>query len=212
MGKHLKILVLILFLSSYASGQSEYTLTLNTESFLKINGSTNIARFCLTLPGKSFPGSVYTFRSTIEDNTITITENELLLSVKNFQSNDLLALNGFRKLVKADKYPYLKIGLVNINLSSLSQGLSGGKNKEARKGNARIAITITGVSNQYVMPFSATLTSNVLSASGQLKVNMKDFGLIPPEEMFGLVKTSEWLEIDLNIKALLQGGILQDLN
>ncbi len=203
MCKHLQLFFLSLLISAAALGQSELRLTLAPQSYLKINGSTNISKFTLTLPGRLFPGSEYKLQPFFRGNTITISEKELLLSVKDFQSNDHLALNGFRKLVQADKYPYLKIGLVNINLSSLPPELAGENLKETKNGNALIVIVITGVSNQYEMPFSAILKNNILSASGNLKVNMKDFGLTPPEEMFGLVKTSEWLEIDLKISALL---------
>ncbi len=66
-----------------------------------------------------------------------------------------------------------------------------------------INITITDVTKQYSLPFSASLFNNYLSADGKLKLTIKDFGLIPPVEMFGLVKTNEWLEIDLKISALL---------
>jgi hypothetical protein len=200
MGKHLKILILAVFYSSLAIGQTEIRLILYPESFLKINGSTNINKFTLTLPGESFPGREYKFQPTFTDNTVSISENGLSLDVKNFKSDDHIALNGFKKLVKADRYPHLNIELVKIYLSP---DCLVKKEEGVYRGNALVNITITGVTKQYELPFSASLDSDTFSASGKLKVTMKDFGLIPPVEMFGLIKTSEWLEIDLNIAASL---------
>ncbi len=200
MHKYLQIFILSILISTAALGQSELRLTLAPQSCIKINGSTNISKFTLTLPGRFFPGSDYRFLPIITGNSISIGENSLSLYAKNFKSDNHIALNGFRKLVRADEYPYLKIELIKI---SLSPDCTEKKLKDHIHGDALINITITGVTKQYTLPFSASLFNDNLNADGKLKLTIKDFGLIPPVDMLGLVKTSEWLEIDLKISALL---------
>ena len=60
-------------------------------------------------------------------------------------------------------------------------------------------INITGVSKNYDFPVSATVHDNHIKVTGRKKMNIRDFGLIAPSAMLGMVKVSEWIEIEFNI-------------
>lgn len=188
-------IILITAYSSPVSAQIKTTLEIDKGSSLTINGSTNISKFKLILTGDKFPSSIYHFTTTLSQNCIILSQNKLSLGVKNFTSGNKIALNGFLKLIQAESFPYLNIQLNNLEIVP---GVTGINNI---LGKALVNITITGVTKQYSIPFSAKKENGFHNAEGKMRISIRDFGLIPPEEMMGLVKTSEWIEINLKIIA-----------
>lgn len=188
-------LVLLTAHSTTIPAQTQTTLEIYNGSSLMINGSTNISIFKLVLPGDKFPPSIYQFTTTQSQNHVTISQNKLALGVKNFTSVNKIALNGFLKLIQAESFPYLNIQLNNLEI------LPGVPGRDTIQGKAFVSITITGVTKQYNIPFSAIQKNGFHYADGKMRISIRDFGLVPPEEMMGLVKTSEWIEINLHIIA-----------
>lgn len=196
MKRFITIALLIITVSgATVFAQVQTTLVIDKGSSLTINGSTNISKFKLVLPGDKFPSSIFHFTTTQSQNCITISQNKLSLGVKSFTSGNKIALNGFLKLIQAESYPYLNIQLNNLEIVPGIPGIN------KIDGNALVNITITGVTKQYSIPFSAIKVNGLYHAVGKMKISIRDFGLIPPEEMMGLVKTSEWIEINLHIIA-----------
>lgn len=188
-------LLLITVYSATVSAQIQTTLVIDKGSSLTINGSTNMSKFRLVLSGDKFPSSIYHFTTTLSQNFITLSHNKLSLGVKNFTSGNIIALNGFLKLIQADSFPNLNIQLSNLEI------VPGVPGDDKIHGKALVNITITGVTKQYSIPFSARNENGFHYADGKMRISIRDFGLIPPEEMMGLVKTSEWIEINLQIIA-----------
>lgn len=192
------ITIALLLITAYSAtvyAQIQTTLVIDKGSSLTINGSTNISKFKLVLSGDKFPSSIYHFTTAQNQNCITLSQNKLSLGVKNFTSGNKIALNGFLKLIQAESFPYMNIQLKNLEIVPGIPGIN------KIDGNALVNITITGVTKQYSIPFSAIKENGFHYAEGKMRISIRDFGLIPPEEMMGLVKTSEWIEINLYIIA-----------
>jgi len=62
-------------------------------------------------------------------------------------------------------------------------------------GNAEITITITGVAKNYQIPFTTFRVGDLVTVEGTHKFSIRDFGLIPPTKLMGLVRTSEIVDI-----------------
>lgn len=195
MKRFFTIAVIIIATGFNISAQTQTRLELGRSSSLTITGSTNISKFRLVLSGDKFPGSEYVFLANQILNRITISQNKLALEVKNFTSGNKMALNGFFKLIKSESYPFLSIQLNSLELLPVAP------DSNSVQGKASVNITITGVTKQYSMLFSARLENGIQCADSKMKISIRDFGLVPPVEMMGLVKTSEWIEIDLHIAA-----------
>ncbi len=193
------ILICVFFSESLIS-QVSTSITLKKESSLVINGSTNISKFKLTLDGKDFPGPQFNFNTFIDRDKITISKKRLSLEVKKFHSGNIIALNGFLDLIKSDKYPTMDIELHEINIYNLSSEIaeSTSINQLYYKGVASVKITLTGKTRNYDIPFKTFKRGVELSGIGTIRINIRDFDLIPPVAMLGLVKISEWIDISIN--------------
>ena len=189
------VIFFVLAIFTISGAQTQARLELDNSSSLTIFGSTNISKFKLVLPGEKFPGKLFNFSYQQNQERISLSQNRLALEVKNFTSTNRIALNGFLKLIKSQTYPVLDIQLNNLEIISPVPG------SNSINGKAFLNITITGVTKQYQIPFSSISENGMRYADGKMRISIRDFGLIPPVEMMGMVKTSEWIEINLHIVA-----------
>jgi len=189
------VIFFVLAVFTISGAQTQARLELDNSSSLTIFGSTNISKFKLVLPGEKFPGKLFNFSYQQNQERISLSQNRLALEVKNFTSTNRIALNGFLKLIKSQTYPVLDIQLNNLEIISPVPG------SNSINGKAFLNITITGVTKQYQIPFSSISENGIRYADGKMRISIRDFGLIPPVEMMGMVKTSEWIEINLHIVA-----------
>lgn len=186
------ILLISLFLNSLSS-QTSVKVDLMKNSWLAINGTTNILPFKLTHNGEKLLGKSITITATQNQNKLFLSQNQLAIQVKNFSSDNPMALRDFMKLIKADAYPSIKAQLNYI------ETVPGNEQDIYSKGNASVNITITGVTHQYSIPVSSNKRGEYISVVGGKKINIRDFGLEPPVEMMGLIKVSEWISIDFRM-------------
>jgi len=191
------VIFFVLAVFTISGAQTQARLELDNSSSLTIFGSTNISKFKLVLPGEKFPGKLFNFSYQQNQERISLSQNRLALEVKNFTSTNRIALNGFLKLIKSQTYPVLDIQLNNLEIISPVPG------SNSINGKAFLNITITGVTKQYQIPFSSISENGMRYADGKMRISIRDFGLIPPVEMMGMVKTSEWIEINLHIVAII---------
>lgn len=162
-------------------------------SWLAINGTSNILSFKLTHSGEKLLGKSITTNVIQKHNKIFLSKNKLSIEVKNFKSDNRMALRDFLKLIKSDSFPTLD---VQLNYIETVQGVETDKYS---KGNASIDISITGVTKQYQIPVNSSKHGEYISVAGAKKINIRDFGLVPPVEMLGLIKVSEWITINYHM-------------
>jgi hypothetical protein len=112
--------------------------------------------------------------------------------VKNFYSNNPVAESEFFKMMQIEKYPTLKIHLHHFERNN--------DNSEKNiQGNATVSFTITGETKTYSIPVISKILDNKLYIQGRKKMTIRDFGIEPPVALLGLVRVSEWIEIDFDL-------------
>lgn len=193
MKKNIGILLLCFFLSQSFSAQNLVPAEIQSSSTLTINGSTNLIKFELHQNEEKLSKGKLKVGTTISQNKIYLTQNQLSVMVRSFTSNNFIALKEFFKLVKSNSYPALQ---VQINFAEPLLISEKGQNYN---GNALITMTITGVTKQYSIPISLKTNGTLFILEGNKKLNINDFGLYPEPKMMGLVKISEWINIDFHI-------------
>jgi len=186
------ILISVLF-TGLLHSQTTVKVDLLKNSWLAINGSTNVVGFRLLHNGDKLLGRSITMTASQNQNKIFLSQNQLAIQVSNFSSDNVMALRDFKKLIKSDAYPQIKVQLNYI------ETLPGNEKDAYSKGNASVSITITGVTHQYSIPVSSNKQSEYISVVGGKKIDIRDFGLQPPVEMMGLIKVSEWISIDFRM-------------
>jgi len=187
------IVGIILLLSQPMLAQSIVTVDLQKSSSVTITGSTNIVSFKLLFPGDLLPKKNFVITATQSQNRILLSQTQLSIAVKDFTSGNKMALRDFLKLIKYKTYPSIH---VQLNYIDLKQNIDKSK---LIKGNAYANITITGITKQYCFPISSDSDGENYFLNGRKNISIRDFGLVPPVEMMGLIKVSEWIDLDFHI-------------
>lgn len=173
--------------------QTKALVTLDKNSILTIHGSTNLLTFKLIQGGDKIMNEPLELTATQMGNKYMLSKNKLSITVENFKSDNIIAQAEFYKLMQTEKYPTLKIQLNHFESESTDNPT------QFTKGNALLSFTITGVTKQYSFPVSISTKGNIVTVTGRKRMKIKDFGLEPPAAMLGLVRVSEWIEIDFKI-------------
>ncbi|HZK68862.1 MAG TPA: YceI family protein [Paludibacter sp.] len=187
------IIGFILLLSQLMLAQSIVTVDLQKSSSVTITGSTNIVSFKLLYPGDMLPKKNFVITATQNQNRILLGQTQLSIAVKDFTSGNKMALRDFLKLIKSKTYPSIH---VQLNYIDLKQNFDKSK---MIKGNAYADITITGITKKYCFPISSDSDGENYFLNVRKNISIRDFGLVPPVEMLGLIKVSEWIDLDFHI-------------
>lgn len=200
MKKSIGLILILGLISMNLASQTAVKVDLLKNSWLAINGTSNVVAFKLLHNGEKLLGKSITMTATQNQNKLYLSQNQLAIQVKNFTSDNPMALRDFMKLIKSDKFPTIKAQLNYI------ETLPANDNEAYSKGTASVNITITGVTRQYNIPVSSNKHGDLISVMGGKKINIRDFGLEPPVEMMGLIKVSEWISIDFKMNCKLTFG------
>lgn len=186
------IYLLLLFCQSTLFCQINAIVDLQKISKLSIHGSTNLLNFTLVQKGDKILNKTIEIIANQQGNKIYIDQNKLSIKVCEFKSDNFIAEKEFYKMMLIEKYPNLEIELNNFELSN-------NQKNNFSKGTASLNITIIGVTRKYNFPIEIRKSNDVISISGDKKLTIKDFGIIPPTAMLGLVIVSEWIKINFDI-------------
>lgn len=193
MKKLIYLLALCFIISLSATAQTLVSAEIQKNSSLIITGSTNLLPFKIYQDGEKLSRSKMTVVTTQIENKIFVSQNQLSVIVKNFASNNAMALKDFLKLLKSDSYPILQVQLNYLDLQPIYQ-----KGK-TYNGQALVNITITGNTKQYSIPIVYNSNGDVYTVNGSKKLSIRDFGLTPETKMMGMIKVSEWIDIHFHI-------------
>lgn len=166
------------------------SVDVNKNSSLSIYGTTNIVNFKLTQNSEDFIQKNMIITASQNNNKLYLSENQLIVPVKNFNSTNKMALRDFYKLVKSDEYPTMNIQLDHIDLPTASMPTSG---------TAVVAVTITGVTKKYNFPIKSNKNGTSYTFDVEKDINIRDFGLEPPVQMMGMLKVNEIININFKM-------------
>jgi len=193
MKRLISVFVLSFIIFQSAKGQSLVTAEIQKNSSLTISGSTNVVPFRLYQNGDKLSKTKLTLATAYSQNKIFLSQNQLSVVVKNFASSNFMALKDFLSLIKSDKYPTLQVQINYLDIDTISE------NGDSFKGNALVSITITGITRNYSIPISSKNNGEIYSVDGNKRMSIRDFGLTPKTKMMGLIKVSEWINIDFHV-------------
>lgn len=193
MKKIIGLLVLCFIISESVTAQNLFSAELQKNSSLTISGSTNLLSFKLFQNGEKLSRNKLSIAITQTQSKIFLGQNQLSVVVKNFASNNKMALNDFLKLLKSDTFPTLQVQINYVDLQPITE------KGQSYNGNALVSITITGITKQYSIPISLNGNGDLYVVDGKKKMSIRDFGLSPQNKMMGLIKVSEWIDIDFHM-------------
>ncbi|MDD2797116.1 MAG: YceI family protein [Bacteroidales bacterium] len=183
----------LLLISLPLFSQNKLAVELQKNSSLTIHGSTNVIPFKLIQNGDKLSRKEMFITVGKTQNKWMLSQNTLAVNVKGFTSDNRMALRDFQKLMKADQFPQLQVQVISLEMLPIVE------KSLCYNGNAVLNITITNVTKQYVVPFTAVCEGDLVIADGKKKISIKDFSLTPPVQMMGLIRVSEWINVDFHL-------------
>jgi len=187
------VLFILILANNSIFAQATFGIDLQKSSTITIHGTTNLISFKLTQSGEKLAKRNFNIIATQNQNKISLSQNEHIIQVKDFTSDNKMALRDFMKLVKATVYPSFRVKLNYFEIDSK------GNNKDLSKATVSVDLTITGKTKQYIIPVKSIHEGDIYKLNGKTKINIRDFGLEPPVEMLGLIRVNEWINIDFDI-------------
>jgi len=188
------VIFILLLQSSLLQSQTQVLVELHKSSSLVIHGKTNVVSFKLAQDGSKLLSKPLSLVAVQQQGKLFLSQNILAIQVESFTASNPMIVRDFLKLMKADKYPVLEVQLDHFESAATPV-----KDKPLC-GDAYVKITIAEHTRQFKIPVSSHKNKELVVVSGKKKINIRDFGLEPPVEMLGMIKVSEWIEIDFNLR------------
>lgn len=184
------LIILCVALQTALYAQPMLKVEVQDGSCVTIDGNAGLVKFRFYQNTDGFLKKNYMLNISKSQNRVYLDINELGIPVKLYTSSNKMALRDFFKMMEPEKYKTMDI---QLNYVELPNDLT--KNNV---GNAVFSFKIKGVSKKYTMAISYSKQGDFYVFNSSKQINIKDFGLQPPDLILGLVKTNEKILVGLH--------------
>lgn len=172
---------------SKGSALKESNVFFSSDSFLKIEGHTNVSTFQCDFNMNTLSDSIRINYNSY-DKTLKFNKATLTLPNLQFDCGGKAINKDFNKLLNTDEFPKIVLNLKEIRKHG----------EDSNTLSATVAITISNIVNTYTVPVVLS-DKDGIQVSGVLPLNISDFNLTPPTKMLGMVKVSPEIEIQFSL-------------
>lgn len=165
------------------SAQTVLKVDVQDGSCVSIDGNAGLVKFRFHQSTEGFLKKNYILHVTKSQNKVYLDISELSIPVKLYTSSNKMALRDFFKMMEPDKFRTMDILLNYVEIPT-------DVNKN-HIGSAVFNFKIKGVSRKYTMSINYSKQGDFYVFNSTKQINIKDFGLQPPNMALGLVKTNE---------------------
>lgn len=184
--------MIVFFSSAHSNLRQKYRIERNSK--LQLKGSSNVNTFDCDCQDY-FPEEEVSFE-TIPPDRIQFHNTQIRIRTKQFNCHNGKIDQDMQKALKADRYPYIEIDLVEV---------SGLQPEQIQKGgwvdvDVKVKITICGTSRYRTINAQLLQKSDKqVRVKGLKELRMTDFNVDPPEAMFGLIKVDNEIAIQFDL-------------
>jgi hypothetical protein len=192
MVSYLLIIVLNVIPSLYSPAIfSEKYWQVTTKSRLEISGTTNINEFhCLSVSYAGEDIMTEKWNKATQHGEIS---GEIMMKANGFDCHNAMMTRDFATTVKAGEFPEISIRFIALN-----KALS---NEESDRFSGHVEITLAGKSKTYsVSCVVKEENDDSKLLEGNRTFYFSDFGLKPPQKLFGAVKVKDTVSVDFYLK------------
>ncbi len=173
------------------SGDPERVWHVRNESRLAIQGESNVNDFRCEVDSYYSADNLRLYSSELSGYLFS--ENQMVISLMEFDCGRRLITRDFRESLGADRHPEMEISF--HSLDKLPED-----NANGEKIIARLRITIAGVTRDDEIAFTATDNGNgLIYLNGKQEFLFSDFNLVPPTKMMGLIHVKNELEVTIDL-------------
>jgi polyisoprenoid-binding protein YceI len=183
------VLATIIFLAvpALVMAQSSYKLAASPDVTIKVLGSSNVHDWVMTSTAMQSQGDFIVNGDKLQ----ALHSLSFRLAVKSLHSEHASMDDRTYKSVNASKYPDISYKLT----SAVVTPAGAGKYLVKTKGN----LTIAGATQPISMDVTATVANNIITCTGEKKIQLTDYGIKPPTFMLGTMKVANDLTIQFNL-------------
>ena len=184
----LYIFFLLPFLTTLTFAQNINTerYTVEADSKLSIEGKSSVNDFSCILED-TISEDTLQFNTEVIDDEVFISGDSISLTINRFDCGKKGINRDFRKTLKSDVYPSIKLALLNLKIDD---------DMQLPSLRAEVEIQIAGVKHIMELSFdNIEQNGKQTVVSGSKVLKMSDFELHPPSPLFGLIKVDDTLTI-----------------
>ncbi len=168
----------------------KYRIFINPSSKVTVHGSTNVNQFRFKYTELISIEKPVT--ASTQNKVIRLTDCTLYLKINAFDSGNPMMNKDFRKMLNEAENPFIQVNL--ITLMPLWE-LDG----SWRKGKVELLVEMNGIAKKFIFDCSLEDPGSLL-IFGRQRFSITDFDLTPPSRMMGMVKVSEWVDFDFELR------------
>ena len=160
-------------------------------SSLSIRGETNVNSFTCDAT-EYLNADTLSYVNDDMAKKLNFSNSSLFIDIKRFDCHSKLITKDFRKALKADETPTLKITFLSLdqfNSSSNNQSIKG-----------IVDIELAGINRRVEICYKVKmLSNNRIELNGSHSFTFSDFKLTAPKKMAGLIRTKEGIKVSFQL-------------
>ena len=159
-------------------------------SSLNIEGRSNLSSFCCQVT-KYLETDTMQFVKNETTRQFVFTNSCLTIDINNFDCHQRIITNDFRKTLKADQNPFLKIQFISLDAFDV-------RNQQTVKG--KVEILLAGQVKCTTIDFKTNATkTGLIQMNGTKTLLFSEFNLHPPKKMAGIIKIKEEIRVNFQL-------------
>ena len=160
-------------------------------SSLSIQGATNVNTFTCDAT-EYLNADTLSYLNDDVAKKLNFSNSSLFIDIKRFDCHSKLITKDFRKALKADETPTLKITFL-----SLDQFDNSCNNKSVK---GIVDIELAGINRRFEICYKVkALSNNRIELNGSHSFTFSDFKLTAPKKMAGLIRTKEGIRVNFHL-------------
>lgn len=179
-----------LFLTAFSIPQSSGIngWVIDRSSKLSIAGSSNINSFICDITEYVNPDTLH-YEKDLKAKRLLFRNSSLSVDVKRFDCHQNYITGDFRKMLKADKYPAIRISFISLD-------------EPQESGNVRGQVEIELAGQKKIMEIMYRCTyfgNNQVHLEGTKAMKFSDFNLEAPRKLAGLIRINEEINVSFQL-------------
>ncbi len=161
------------------------TETNECDNFIQIDGSTNVNHF-------HFVQEIQAIQNPSEKQAHSVDSISLQIPAKEFEPSNPKMYEDFLEFIRAEQYPYIDI-MILFETKATDIG-------QKTKITPEVEVKLAGKRQVYQIPGKIyQCRDRNLHISGEISIDLKDFGLKPPTKFLGMIKVSNEVFINFGL-------------
>ena len=180
------------------NSQSQIEFRISPASVLSLSGESSVTGFSCELRN-NFTNTRQLITAEVKDDMLKLDGAEIEIIIENFDCANARMERDLQDAMKANQFPSMTLRIMEFNYT-------GGIDEilESKCTTGLVEITLANISQCVFLNFNdIELSDNLLSISGTKEIDMREFDIIPPQVLLGLVKVDEIIVIKFDLKVML---------